>query len=109
MGFRPERWLEAGWPTYQEPLTQYPTIKGMTSFGWGRRQCLGMTLTQDETILALGALAASFIIKPDYYELDFEPRSEEKRKQVIALWEESQARDDKERADFLTEARAQKA
>merc|ERR1711881_249990 len=132
--FRPERWLEAGWPTYQEPLTQYPTIKGMTSFGWGRRQCLGMALTQDETILALGALAASFtikykidpktgleqkidaektndllIIKPDYYELDFEPRSEEKRKQVIALWEESQARDDKERADFLAEARAQKA
>lgn len=132
--FRPERWLEPGWPTYQEPLTQYPTIKGMSSFGWGRRQCLGMTLTQDETILALGALAHCFdikfkvdpktglekkidpevsnsllIIKPDYYELDFPPRSEKVRQQVIDLWTESNERDIKERADFLKEAAAAKA
>ena len=24
--FRPERWLEADWPTFQDPLTMYPTI-----------------------------------------------------------------------------------
>lgn len=93
-----------------------------------------MTLTQDETILALGALACSFtikfkidpktglekkidpeisnhllIIKPDYYELDFEPRSEAKRQQVIDLWQESEARDKKEREDFIAQARAEKA
>lgn len=101
----------------------------MSSFGWGRRQCLGMTLTQDELFLACGALAVSFtvkfktdpktgqeikidpevsnsllIIKPDYYELDFEPRSEKKRQQVVDLWNESNERDIKERADFLKAA-----
>jgi len=93
-----------------------------------------MTLTQDELLLSCGALAVSFnvkfkidpatglekkidpeisnsllIIKPDYWELDFEPRSEKKRQQVIDLWEESNARDVKERADFLAAARAAKA
>lgn len=33
--YRPERWIEPGWPTYQEPLKKYPNVKGMISFGWG--------------------------------------------------------------------------
>ncbi|KAK9423117.1 putative Cytochrome P450 [Seiridium unicorne] len=126
--FRPERWLEPGWPTYQEPLTQFPTIKGMSSFGWGQRQCLGMTLTQDELIVACGALAWCFnmkqkvdpttgqnlpvpldksnsllIIKPDPFQMAFEPRSEERKKEALRLWAESEARDLKERADFLAQ------
>ncbi|KXX82703.1 Fumitremorgin C synthase [Madurella mycetomatis] len=100
--FRPERWLEPGWPTYQEPLTRYPTIKGMTSFGWGQRQCLGQSVTQDELIVACGALAWCFnlkrkrdtttgndlpvpldkcnsllLIKPDPFQMKFEPRSQD--------------------------------
>ncbi|KAK8066548.1 hypothetical protein PG997_013295 [Apiospora hydei] len=124
--FRPERWLEAGWPTYQEPLTQYPTLKGMTSFGWGQRQCLGQSLTEDELLIACGALAWCFnlrpkrdaatgldlsvpldksnsllIIKPDPFQMAFEPRSEKRREEALRLWCEAEAKDTQQRADFL--------
>lgn len=124
--FRPERWLEPGWPTYQEPLTQYPTIKGFTSFGWGQRQCLGQTLTHDELIVACGALAWAFnltaktdpitgsklpvplnksnsllIIKPDPFQMAFEPRSEKRREEALRIWAEAEAKDRLKRAQFL--------
>lgn len=127
-GYRPERWLEPGWPTYQEPLTRYPTIKGMTSFGWGQRQCLGMNLTQDELIVACGALAWCFtlkpkwdpvkgcnkpvpldkcnsllIIKPDPFEMAFEPRSEERKRQAQMQWDDANMEDQQERAVFFQE------
>ncbi|KAJ2986407.1 hypothetical protein NUW58_g5044 [Xylaria curta] len=127
--FRPERWLEPGWPTYQEPLTQFPTIKGMTSFGWGQRTCLGQTLTQDELIVACGALSWCFnlkpkkdlatgldlpvpldrsnsllIIKPDPFQMMFEPRSEGRKQQALRLWAESEARDQNERFEFAKQA-----
>lgn len=126
--FRPERWLEPGWPTYQEPLTQYPTIKGMTSFGWGKRQCLGQTLTQDELLVACGALSWCFnlkrkkdvttglylpvpvdksnsllIIKPDPFQMEFEPRSETRKQQALRLWAESEERDALERSEFANQ------
>lgn len=109
--YRPERWLESSWPTYQEPLTEFPTTRNMTSFGFGRRQCLGRHITQDELLIACGALCWAFnlkykvdpatgedipiddkksnsllIIKPDPYEMAFEPRSEERRQLVLDLW-----------------------
>ncbi|KAK7966535.1 uncharacterized protein PG986_000812 [Apiospora aurea] len=124
--FRPERWLEAGWPTYQEPLTQFPTIKGMSSFGWGQRQCLGQSLTEDELLIACGALAWCFnlrpkrdaatgldlpvpldksnsllIIKPDPFAMAFEPRSEKRCEEALWLWCEAEAKDTQQRADFL--------
>ncbi|KAI0392936.1 cytochrome P450 [Xylariaceae sp. FL0594] len=127
--FRPERWLEKGWPTYQEPLTEYPTIKGLTSFGWGQRQCLGQSLTQDELLVACGALAWCFnlkrkrnpvtgretpvplaksnsllIIKPDPFEMEFEPRSEQRRKEALRLWKLSEASESRARSDFYTQA-----
>ncbi|KAG9189986.1 hypothetical protein G6011_08074 [Alternaria panax] len=52
--FHPERWLEPGWPTFKEPLTKHPTVVGMSSFGWGRRTCLGQQITQDELLVACG-------------------------------------------------------
>ncbi|KAK1773359.1 cytochrome P450 [Copromyces sp. CBS 386.78] len=128
--FRPERWLEPGWPTYQEPLTQYPTIKGFTSFGWGQRQCLGMSLTQDELIVGCGALAWLFnlrhkrdpvtgrelpvpldksnsllIIKPDPFRMAFEPRSEKRKMEALRIWEESEAKDFAKREQWLRNLR----
>ncbi|CZT02199.1 related to cytochrome P450 2A12 [Rhynchosporium graminicola] len=44
--FRPERWLDPAFPTYKEPLTHYPSIKSHSSFGWGRRQCLGLDYSE---------------------------------------------------------------
>lgn len=129
--FRPERWLQPGWPTYQEPLTVYPTIKGMTSFGWGQRQCLGQTITQDELVVACGALSWCFhlrhkkdpatghnlpvpldrsnsllIIKPNPFQMEFEPRSQERKKEALRLWVESDSRDRRERAEFLRAAKS---
>jgi hypothetical protein len=103
----------------------------MSTFGWGRRQCLGMMLTQDELLVACGALAWCFtikfkvdpktgqdikvpldksnsllIIKPDYYELAFEPRSKKKQQEIVDVWRESEERDNRERADFLRVAEA---
>ncbi|KAK0617637.1 cytochrome P450 [Immersiella caudata] len=128
--FRPERWLEPGWPTFQAPLTQFPTIKGMTSFGWGQRQCLGMNLTQDELIIACGSLAWAFnlkhkinpstgerypvptdksnsllIIKPDPFKMAFEPRSKERREEALRIWEEAEGEDRRKRVAFLAAAR----
>lgn len=127
--YRPERWLESGWPTFQEPLTQYPTVKGLSSFGFGQRQCLGMSLTQDELLLSCGSLAWCFtlkrkidpktgeeievptdesgsllIIKPDPFQMAFEPRSEKKSATIISAWEESEAKDKEAREAFIKAA-----
>lgn len=127
--YRPERWLEAGWPTFQEPLTKYPDVVGMTSFGWGQRQCLGMSITRDETVTGCGALMWAFnlkrkvklatgeeievplnksnsllIIKPDPFEMAFEPRSDLRKAEVIDQWKAAEAHDMEKRAEFLRQA-----
>lgn len=106
--FHPERWLEPQWPTYKEPLTQYPTIKAMSPFGWGKRTCIGVGLTEDEVFLGCGGIAWGFnlgfkvdpktgeyidvptdqsnsllIIKPDKFEMKVEPRSKERAQEII--------------------------
>jgi len=105
--FHPERFLEPGWPTYREPLTQYPTIKGMSPFGWGPRTCIGVGLTEDEAFLSCGGISWGFdigfkldektgekidvptdksnsllIIKPDKFEIAISPRSEKRRMEI---------------------------
>lgn len=101
----------------------------MTSFGWGQRQCLGMSITRDETVTGCGALMWAFnlkrkidpvsgqeievplnksnsllIIKPDPWQMAFEPRSEERKQEVIQLWKEAEAKDIAERAEFARRA-----
>jgi len=127
--YRPERWLEDSWPTFQAPLTKYPTIVGMSSFGWGQRQCLGMSITRDETVTGCGALMWAFnlkrkvnpatgneievpldksnsllIIKPDPFEMAFEPRSTARREEVLEAWKVAEAKEKSERAEFLRRA-----
>jgi hypothetical protein len=58
--FNPLRWLEPEYPTYQEPLTQYPTIMNMTQFGYGKRTCQGQAVTEADLIVGIGALAWLF-------------------------------------------------
>lgn len=124
--FRPERWLEPSWPTYQEPLTVFPNVKGMSSFGWGQRACVGQTLTQDETVVACGGLVWGFnlkkkidpttgleididltasnsllIVKPDPFQMAFHPRSEARKAEMIQNWETSDAADKAQRESFL--------
>lgn len=98
----------------------------MTSFGWGQRQCLGQSVTQDELVVACGALAWCFnlkhktnpatgdkvhipldksnsllIVKPDPFQMEFEPRSEKRKQEAIRLWHEAEVKDLQQRADFL--------
>lgn len=60
--FNPLRWLRPEFPTYREPLTQYPTIVNMTQFGYGRRTCQGQTVTEADLVAGIGAIAWCFNI-----------------------------------------------
>lgn len=33
--FHPERWLDPSWPTFKEPLTEHPVLRGDIAFGYG--------------------------------------------------------------------------
>jgi hypothetical protein len=106
----------------------------MTSFGWGQRQCLGQSITQDEMVVASGALMWAFnlkrkvdpltgqqievpldksnsllIIKPDPFQMAFEPRSVERKAETIKQWQEAEAADAEERAEFLRAAERKEA
>lgn len=61
--FKPERFIDPSYPTYKEPLTEFPNLRGDTSFGYGNRACPGVDLTNHELITLLGALLWSFTVK----------------------------------------------
>ena len=97
--FKPERWLEPSYPTYKEPLTQYPMIKNHSGFGWGRRTCVGQDYSESVILTIVAGILwsctitkkrdpetgleiqppwldyGSFaIVCPEPYELDIKPR-----------------------------------
>jgi hypothetical protein len=74
--FNPMRWIDSKFPTYKEPLTQYPTIVNMSQFGYGRRTCLGQTVTESDLIAGIGSIAWLFNISK-------ESRKEKVRKLMI--------------------------
>ncbi|PPJ61376.1 hypothetical protein CBER1_09443 [Cercospora berteroae] len=61
--FIPERWLDPSYPTYKEPLTEFPTLNGDRGFGYGNRSCPGVDLTQCELLGLIGHLIWAFEIK----------------------------------------------
>jgi Cytochrome P450 len=54
--FQPERWLESGYPTYQEPRTIYPNLKRFAAFGYGRRVCPGLEVSEKSLFLQVSSL-----------------------------------------------------
>lgn len=106
---------------------------GMSSFGWGQRQCLGMSITRDETFVSCGGILWGYnmgqkrdaagklieasihksnsllIVKPDPFEMAFEVRSEKRKADIQRLWKESDEKDTRERQDFLKAAAALRA
>jgi Cytochrome P450 len=110
--FRPERWLDASFPTYKEPLTEYPCIKNHHQFGFGRRVCQGQDLVETELCLMIGAMAwactaskkrtvggieipvpwieytSLLIAKPEKFLFDLKPRSPERQQQAVDQWEQ---------------------
>lgn len=60
--FNPLRWLEPKYPTYQEPLTKFPTIINSSQFGYGRRTCQGQTVADEDLLIGIGSIAWMFNI-----------------------------------------------
>lgn len=58
--FNPLRWVEPGYPTYKEPLTEFPTIINSTQFGYGRRLCQGQTVADEDMLIGIGSIAWLF-------------------------------------------------
>ncbi len=58
--FNPGRYLDPTYPTYREPLTEFPTIRGYHGFGFGRRICPGQEVAEAELLVACAALAWGF-------------------------------------------------
>lgn len=71
--FNPLRWIEPGYPTYQEPLSQFPTIINSTQFGYGRRTCQGQTVTDEDLLIGIGSIAWLFNIKSKSQEPSLRP------------------------------------
>jgi hypothetical protein len=110
--YRPDRWLDPSFPTYQEPLTKYPNFRdskfGMHSFGWGRRKCLGMDIVDIELFVTGACVLWAFvmgqatcprtgekvpiddqatnshvILEPSPFSMRFDVRSEERRRAIM--------------------------
>ncbi|KAJ4325590.1 hypothetical protein N0V94_000545 [Neodidymelliopsis sp. IMI 364377] len=60
--FNPLRWLKPEYPTYQEPLTQFPTIINSSQFGYGRRVCQGQAVADEDLLIGIGSIAWLFNI-----------------------------------------------
>lgn len=58
--FNPLRWLQPEFPTFQEPLSKYPTITSYSQFGYGRRTCQGMDVTEADLFVGIGSMAWMF-------------------------------------------------
>lgn len=63
--FNPLRWIDPSFPTFKGPLTQYPSIINMSQFGYGRRTCQGMTVTEADLIAGIGSMAWLFNISKE--------------------------------------------
>ena len=61
--FNPDRWLSPRFPTYREPLTQYPNLDGYSQFGFGRRVCQGIPVAEQDLFLSIGGMAWAFDIR----------------------------------------------
>jgi hypothetical protein len=118
--FNPARWLEAKYPTYKEPLTQYPSLNGFSQFGFGQRTCQGVPIVEQDLFLAMGGMAWAFdinkkrradgsevpvhwddftpllIAKPAPFEFDIVPRSSAIIQQLRGMWETGKGEDDVE-------------
>ncbi|KAI4724434.1 cytochrome P450 [Aureobasidium sp. EXF-10728] len=66
--WNPRRWLDPAFPTYREPLDQFPAITGYSQFGYGKRTCQGQKLTEADLFVGIGSIAWLFSINSDPHE-----------------------------------------
>lgn len=111
--FNPDRWLNPSYPTYREPLTEYPTIRNFTAFGHRRRICQGQDLVEAELLVCIGGMAwatnirkkrdaagqendlapqdytSLHISRPKPFQFELKPRSVKREQQVWDNWKEA--------------------
>ncbi|KAK4214279.1 putative cytochrome P450 E-class, group I [Rhypophila decipiens] len=115
--FNPLRWLDPSFPTYREPLTQYPNLSGFSQFGFGRRTCQGVPIVEQDLFLTMGGMAWGLnirkkrdpetglevpvhwndytpllIAKPMPFPFDAFARSDEKRRMMKDMYEDANSR-----------------
>ncbi|KAK3940226.1 cytochrome P450 [Diplogelasinospora grovesii] len=122
--FNPRRWLDPSYPTYREPLTQYPNLNGFSQFGFGRRTCQGIPVVEQDLFLTMGGMAWAFnitkkrdaaglevpvhwndytpllIAKPTRFLFDACPRSEDKMARMHAMFEAAKEEDEADAEAF---------
>ncbi|KAL6252458.1 hypothetical protein RBB50_000177 [Rhinocladiella similis] len=105
--FLPERWLDKTWPTYKEPLTEYPNLQGFSAFGFGRRICPGLNIAERSLYILISRIAwycdispklssegksispplydytTGFNVQPRPFEFELRPRLE--RQQIVGI------------------------
>ncbi|KAF1841816.1 cytochrome P450 [Cucurbitaria berberidis CBS 394.84] len=102
--FNPLRWVEPGWPTYQEPLTQFPTIINSSQFGYGRRTCQGQTVADEDMLIGIGSIAWLFNIERNAEDAPVPARGSEKGQHSIGLNEKASISNEELNAGVNTKA-----
>ncbi|GAB1213345.1 hypothetical protein ATERTT37_002494 [Aspergillus terreus] len=111
--FRPERWLDPSFPTYREPLTQFPNMQNYSCFGFGRRICPGQSIAERSLNILTARIAwaatlsrkkdadghlmplplydycPGFNVQPNFFEFDVIARSPKRAEQIAAAYEEA--------------------
>lgn len=111
--YNPDRWLDPSFPTYREPLTEYPNLQGFTAFGNGRRICQGINIAERSSNLQVAMLAwgcdirrardaegneivppfydfsAGFNVAPNTFPFDLTVRSKEKADLIERAYQKS--------------------
>lgn len=84
--WNPLRWLDSKFPTYQEPLNKYPTITSYSQFGYGRRTCQGMGVTEADLFVGLGSVAWLFSMHADTEDVEAEMLAEDLQKTDLSVF-----------------------
>lgn len=82
--WNPMRWLDNKYPTYEEPLSKFPTITGYSQFGYGRRTCQGMGVTEADLFVGLGNMAWMFSMHGDTEDVEEEAEADEQFTKHVA-------------------------
>lgn len=109
--------MDPKYPTYKEPLTQYPTVINHHAFGYGRRMCTGVQVCDHELIVGIGGIAWAcnisakkdvngrgipanptdfselLITRPEPFAFDIVPRSEKKALQIEENFQDAMRND----------------
>ncbi|KAK5126620.1 hypothetical protein LTR85_009554 [Meristemomyces frigidus] len=115
--YNPDRWLNPKYPTYREPLTQFPNLQNFSCFGFGRRICPGQHIAERSIHLLVARIAwacnikrkvgkdgklvevplydyvSGFNVQPEWFAFDLTVRSEERYKIVMEAHEMEMAAD----------------